>query len=150
MALLELYQNCIIWREGLKAKTKVKRSLTSGIKKALGLKKSPPIRRGFSEETKKTILKIQNYRCAVFGCKFRNSSLLEFDHINGRNNNSLRNCQVLCPTHHRLKTKRERLIIQAEKRIESQKQRKPVSKHSSSISRSRYNKKPVRKKQRNS
>ena len=105
----------------MKTKTKVKRSIASGIKKALGLKKPPPKRRGFSEETKKTILRIQNYRCAIFGCRFRNSKLLEFDHINGRNNNTLRNCQALCPTHHRLKTMRERKIIQAEKRLTKKK-----------------------------
>lgn len=105
----------------MKTKTKIKKSLTSSIKKVLGLKKSPPKRRGFSDETKKTILRIQNYRCAVFGCRFRNSKLLEFDHLNGRNNNSLRNCQALCPTHHRLKTIRERRINQAEKRLETKK-----------------------------
>ena len=32
---------------------------------------------------------------------------LEFDHIRGRSNNSIENCQALCPTHHRLKTKRD-------------------------------------------
>lgn len=105
----------------MKAKTKIKRGIIKTIKKGLGLTKSPPKRRGFSEETKKTILRIQYYRCAVFGCKFRNSHLLEFDHINGRSNNTLRNCQVLCPTHHRLKTLREHKITQAEKRLQSKK-----------------------------
>lgn len=103
----------------MKTQTKIKKNIVKTIKKGLGLTKSPPQRRGFSEETKKTILRIQHYRCAIFGCRFRNSKLLEFDHINGRSNNSLRNCQALCPTHHRLKTIRERRIIQAEKKLES-------------------------------
>ena len=85
----------------------VKKELVKLSRKILGIKPPKEPRYSFSEETKLTVLKIQRYRCAVFGCHFRNWRLLEFDHIRGRSNNSILNCQALCPTHHRLKTKRD-------------------------------------------
>ena len=64
-------------------------------------------RKPFSRETKEQILKIQKYKCAVPNCitARKDFQLLEFDHIRGREDNSLSNCQALCPFHHRLKTK---------------------------------------------
>ena len=64
---------------------------------------SVPIRKGFSEKTKETVLRRQNHRCS--DCK-KLSTTLDFDHIDGdRSNNSQANCQALCPNCHAYKTR---------------------------------------------
>ncbi len=93
----------------------VAKSTLSKIAKIFSKKPEKEPRYVFSEETKLTVLRVQRYRCAVYGCRFRNWKLLEFDHIRGRSNNSIVNCQALCPTHHRLKTKRDALKARIEK-----------------------------------
>jgi predicted restriction endonuclease len=98
----------------------VKKELIQVGRKLFGIKPPKTRRYAFSEETKLAVLKIQRYRCAVFGCKFKNWRLLEFDHIRGRSDNSIMNCQALCPTHHRLKTKRDAIkyrIQQAKQKV---------------------------------
>lgn len=55
---------------------------------------------------------------------------MEFDHIRGRSNNSIENCQALYPTHHRLKTKHDAVKIRIAKSIQNKKRRtSPESKH---------------------
>jgi predicted restriction endonuclease len=93
----------------------VKREFIRFSRKIFGIKPPKAPRYAFSEETKLAVLRIQRYRCAVFGCKFRNWHLLEFDHIRGRSNNSIVNCQALCPTHHRLKVKRDAIKARVER-----------------------------------
>ncbi len=63
------------------------------------------IRKHFSEDVQRKILKKQNYNCNV--C---NSFLttMDFDHIDGdRSNNSMDNCQALCSRCHRMKSAEE-------------------------------------------
>lgn len=66
-------------------------------------------RNNFKPEVIEKVLKLQRYRCAVPRCRFPSNSwrFLEKDHIKGREDNSITNCQLLCPFHHRLKTKME-------------------------------------------
>jgi 5-methylcytosine-specific restriction endonuclease McrA len=64
----------------------------------------PKSRRGFSKSTKAKTLERQNYRCNI--CS-KESDVWDFDHIDGdRSNNSLENCQALCPTCHAKKTRK--------------------------------------------
>jgi len=66
-------------------------------------------RKVFPKEVVEKVLRLQRYRCAVPRCRFPRNSwrFLEIDHIKGRDDNSITNCQLLCPFHHRLKTKME-------------------------------------------
>ncbi len=98
------------------------------IKEAFGFKKPKEPRYVFSKKTQRIILKIQNYRCGIFGCKFRNSKLLEFDHIRRRSDNTIENCQALCPTHHRLKTKRDALKARISKTEQKKTEQKKKNK----------------------
>lgn len=64
----------------------------------------PKARRSFSKSTKAEALKRQNYRCNICGKK---SDVWDFDHIDGdSSNNSLENCQALCPNCHAKKTRK--------------------------------------------
>lgn len=101
----------------------IKKDFIKISRKIFGIKPPKERRYAFSEETKKQVLRIQRYRCAIFGCKFRGWRLLEFDHIRGRSNNSLENCQALCPTHHRLKTKRDATKAKITKTSQNQKRK---------------------------
>lgn len=76
-------------------------------------------RMDFPPIVKEKILKIQRFRCNANRCKFPSNRwrYLEFDHIKGREDNSIRNCQALCPFHHRLKSDMEWKKIRAEKEI---------------------------------
>lgn len=97
----------------------VKKSLSSIGKRLLGIKpKEPPKRKSFPDKIQQQVLKIQGYRCASFGCKFspKQWRLLEFDHIRGNYDNSIVNCQALCPYHHRRKTDIERRKRMVDKR----------------------------------
>lgn len=58
-------------------------------------------RKGFTNNTKEMIKEQQNGRCAI--CS-KIPTHWEFDHINGRGDNSLRNCQGLCRDCHQDKT----------------------------------------------
>ena len=63
----------------------------------------PSIRKSFPEKIKKATLEIQNYCCKACGKK---SKVWDFDHIDGdSSNNSLENCQALCPDCHAEKTR---------------------------------------------
>jgi len=63
------------------------------------------VRKDFSKKDKLAILISQNFCCRICGCYL---DVCEFDHIDGnRSNNHWSNCQVLCPTCHRRKTKRK-------------------------------------------
>jgi len=61
-------------------------------------------RRSFSKSVKDSTLKIQNFCCNDCGKK---SKVWDFDHIDGDSlNNSLSNCQALCPNCHAKKTRK--------------------------------------------
>ena len=63
----------------------------------------PKARRNFSNPTKAIVLSEQKNRCNDCGKKAKN---WDFDHIDGDNsNNSLNNCQALCPNCHAKKTR---------------------------------------------
>ena len=67
------------------------------------LKAKKPKRKAFSKSTKKSTLEKQGYRCNICGEK---SDIWEYDHTNGdSSNNSLENCQALCPNCHAKKTR---------------------------------------------
>jgi len=83
--------------------TKLRKKIIKKISKAIIPRRKPAKRKGFSEETKKATLRFQRYECATFRC--RNKRFLEFDHIKGRSDNSIENCQALCPTCHRRKSR---------------------------------------------
>ncbi len=62
-------------------------------------------RKEFSEQVKKWVLALQNYKCN--NCQ-RVLDMVNFDHIDGnRANNSSNNCQALCPNCHAKKTRRK-------------------------------------------
>jgi len=64
----------------------------------------PKARRGFSKSIKAEVKRRQNYRCNGCGKK---SDVLDFDHTDGNSsNNSLDNCQALCPNCHAKKSRK--------------------------------------------
>lgn len=64
------------------------------------------IRKYFSEEIQEATLRKQNHRCA--SCD-KILKIVEFDHIDGnRSDNSVSNCQALCPNCHAYKTRTSR------------------------------------------
>ena len=68
-------------------------------------KRSQDTRRDFSDEIKREVLKRQDNNCNKCG---KLLDTRDFDHIDGNNsNNSINNCQALCPTCHRKKTEYE-------------------------------------------
>jgi len=74
--------------------------ITEFLKESLRSKK---LRRDFSESVKNKVLALQCYRCNY--CN-RILDMKNFDHINGdRSNNSIFNCQALCPNCHAKKTR---------------------------------------------
>ena len=83
-------------------------------RRILRIKPKPRKRIGFSEEIKRQVLRLQRYECATFRC--HNKKFLEFDHIRGRSDNSIRNCQALCPTCHRHKTYIDRRKAQLDRK----------------------------------
>lgn len=61
-------------------------------------------RRNFPKDTKDIVLSEQKNKCKDCGNK---SKIWDFDHIDGDNsNNSLNNCQALCPNCHAKKTRK--------------------------------------------
>ena len=81
-----------IWNSGYKAgiRDKNKRSRKSK-------------RKAFSKQTKNIVLLLQGFHCRICGNYL---DVKEFDHINGDKTNNLpSNCQALCPTCHRRKTR---------------------------------------------
>ena len=61
-------------------------------------------RKGFSQTTQEITLIKQAYRCNI--CK-EGLVVTNFDHIDGnRSNNSITNCQALCPNCHAKKTRK--------------------------------------------
>jgi hypothetical protein len=69
----------------------------------------------FPQKVKDAIRKIQKNSCAHYGCK--NKGFFEFDHIRGRDDNSLSNCQMLCMYHHRIKTNEDAIKLRIEKNL---------------------------------
>ena len=107
----------------MKTTTKIKRKIGKSIKIVIGLKPRSEPRYAFSEATKQEVLRLQNYRCANYGCKSRDWKTFEFDHMRGRSNNSILNCQALCPYHHRKKTKLDGQRMRAHRRNTSKNNR---------------------------
>ena len=71
------------------------------LKEGLGSKK---LRKNFSESVKNQVLASQYYRCN--DCTILLLGVVNFDHIDGdRANNSISNCQALCPNCHARKTR---------------------------------------------
>ncbi len=99
----------------MKLETKIKRKIGNKVKTMVGLKKKPSVRNNFSRDTLTAIRKFQRGYCAVDGCSERR--FLEADHIRGRIDNSAENCQFLCPHHHRMKTRHDRIKKQIAKRL---------------------------------
>ena len=92
-----------------------RRAVKNYIKALVGLKLAQynilitkkQIRKKFSKRIRSARLILQNYRCMICGCFL---DVYEFDHIDGnRANNSLFNCQALCPTCHARKSKRQKM-----------------------------------------
>ncbi|MEX0861592.1 HNH endonuclease signature motif containing protein [Nitrosopumilus sp.] len=69
-------------------------------------------RNNFPATVKEAIRKIQHNRCAIPHCT--NTEYFEFDHIKGRDDNTLSNCQMLCKFHHQMKSNEDAI----KKRIE--------------------------------
>ena len=66
----------------------------------------PSSRKNFSKKQKNLTFKNQNYRCNH--CN-RVLDVINFDHVDGdSSNNSLSNCQALCPNCHAKKTRKIR------------------------------------------
>jgi len=80
---------------------KTKRLLKELLKEYLRTNK---LRRDFPKSVKNLVSDSQNYRCNY--CKTR-LDVVNFDHIDGdRSNNSILNCQALCPNCHARKTRK--------------------------------------------
>ena len=63
-------------------------------------------RKSFSQTTQEITLIKQAYRCNICNKKL---DVINFDHIDGnRSNNSIANCQALCPNCHAKKTRKKR------------------------------------------
>jgi len=69
----------------------------------------------FHVTVKDAIRKIQHNRCAIPHCT--NTEYFEFDHIKGRDDNSLSNCQMLCKFHHQMKSNVDAIKIRIEKNL---------------------------------
>jgi len=66
----------------------------------------PKVRRDFSESNKTKVKKTQKNCCNDCG---KESDVLDFDHMDGdSSNNSLKNCQALCPNCHAKKTRKNK------------------------------------------
>jgi len=77
-----------------------KRFFKELLKESLSSKK---LRKDFSKSVRKQVSALQNYRCNY--CN-RVLDVVNFDHIDGdRSNNSIFNCQALCPNCHARKTR---------------------------------------------
>jgi len=64
----------------------------------------PKARRSFSKSTKEIVLSNQKNKCKDCDKKSKN---WDFDHVDGdSSNNSLSNCQALCPNCHAKKTRK--------------------------------------------
>ncbi len=64
----------------------------------------PKARHSFSKSTKDKVLEMQNNRCKACGKKL---DVRDFDHVDrNSSNNSLENCQALCPNCHAKKTRK--------------------------------------------
>jgi len=100
----------------MKTSTKIKKKIGNSVKTAVGIKKKPIKRKTFSTKTIAEIRRFQKGYCEVYGCSERR--YLEADHIRGRDDNSASNCQLLCPTHHRMKTRRDRIRKQIARKLE--------------------------------
>jgi len=65
-------------------------------------------RKLFSKKTRKAVLERQNYRCKICEGVL---DVYDLDHIDGNKwNNDISNCQAICPTCHRRKSKKNRGI----------------------------------------
>jgi len=61
-------------------------------------------RKKFSKKTRKAVLERQNYRCKICGAVL---DVYDLDHNDGNKwNNDISNCQAICPTCHRRKSKK--------------------------------------------
>ena len=70
-------------------------------------------RKKFSKKIRKAVLERQNYRCKICGAVL---DVYDLDHIDGNKwNNDISNCQAICPTCHRRKSKKNRGIPQFSK-----------------------------------
>lgn len=66
-------------------------------------KNRPGKRKQFSKRTRTLVLEYQQHRCKLCGKK---SKIWDFDHVDGnRSNNTISNCQALCPNCHAKKTR---------------------------------------------
>lgn len=64
------------------------------------------IRKHFPKSIQNAVLKIQRNRCNMCGKKLEE---INFDHIDGnRSNNSITNCQALCPNCHAKKSRQRK------------------------------------------
>jgi len=69
-------------------------------------RKRKNLRRDFSKTTKQFVLATQNYRCRMCGILLE---VCDFDHISrDKSDNSIGNCQALCPTCHRKRHKKKK------------------------------------------
>lgn len=63
-------------------------------------------RKTFSKKIQKKVLEYQQNRCKLCGKK---SDVWDYDHIDGNSsNNSISNCQALCPNCHAKKTRKKK------------------------------------------
>jgi predicted restriction endonuclease len=61
-------------------------------------------RKQFSKLTRQAVLIAQKFRCMLCGIQLE---IVDFDHIDGNSsNNSISNCQALCPNCHAKKTRK--------------------------------------------
>ena len=93
-------------------------------------KPEPVKRKYFSQETKQRVRNIQRGRCAH--CKrWEYWSYCQFDHIKGKTDNSISNCQMLCLKCHNYKTRQDRIKAEIANQNKVSKQKPRLAKRKS-------------------
>ena len=107
----------------IQAEGMAKASLGNKITSLFRKKPEPIKRKYFTQAIKNQVRRVQRGKCAH--CKrWEHYRYCEFDHIKGRNDNSITNCQMLCLKCHNEKTRQDKIKLTISKR--NAKKKKPI------------------------
>ena len=104
----------------------MKKKTVKKIKAIFGIKSPEPLKRkNFTQEVKNKVRQIQSGKCA-FCHRWERYHDCHFDHIKGRYDHSITNCQMLCLKCHNRKTWQDRIKLKYQ--LEKEKIQKTKSK----------------------